>query len=80
VKNTVGLVLEESKFSIPDNWLLFSIPNFCTVRFLSNEYRLQYDFLFPAKTHNEGVHADVIAEDVVESQVQGTRYHKCESS
>ncbi len=28
MKNTVGLVLEESKFSIPDNWLLFSIPKF----------------------------------------------------
>ncbi len=35
VENAVGLVLEESKFSIPDNWLLFSIPNFlyCTFSF-----------------------------------------------
>jgi hypothetical protein len=35
VENTVGLVLEESKFSVPDNWLLFSIPNFlyCTFFF-----------------------------------------------
>ncbi len=73
MKNTVGLVLEESKFSTPDNWLLFSIPNFCTVRFLSNYYRLQYNFLFPAKTHDEGVHADVTTEDVVRRQVQGAR-------
>ena len=29
--------------------------------------------LFPAKTHDEGVHADVIAEDAVKHQVQGTR-------
>ena len=28
---------------------------------------------FPAKTLDKGVHADVIAEDVVNSQVQGTR-------
>ncbi len=28
MKNTVGLGLEASKFSIPDNWLLFGIPNF----------------------------------------------------
>jgi hypothetical protein len=29
--------------------------------------------LFTAKTHDKGVHADVIAEDVVKRQVQGTR-------
>ncbi len=35
MENTVGLVLKESKFSIPNNWLLFSIPNFlyCTFSF-----------------------------------------------
>ena len=29
--------------------------------------------LFPVKTHDEGVHADVYLEDVVKRQVQGTR-------
>jgi hypothetical protein len=30
-------------------------------------------FPVPAKTHDEGVHTDVTAEDVVKRQVQGTR-------
>jgi hypothetical protein len=29
--------------------------------------------LFPVKTHDKGVHADVIMEDVVKRQVQGAR-------
>jgi hypothetical protein len=29
--------------------------------------------LFPTKTHDEGVHADVTMEDVVKRQVQGTK-------
>jgi hypothetical protein len=28
--------------------------------------------LFPVKTHDEGVHAGVVAEDVLKCQVQGT--------
>jgi hypothetical protein len=50
---------------------------------LLNQYNLQYKFplvdgqtgfvLFPAKTCDEGVHTDIIAEDVVKHQVQGMR-------
>ena len=50
---------------------------------LLNQYDSQYKFplvdgqtgfvLFPAKTCDEGVHTDIIAEDVVKHQVQGMR-------
>jgi hypothetical protein len=74
VKNTEGLVLEESKFSISDNWLLLSIPNFLYCTFSFKLVQAAVRFPVPAKTHDEGVHTDVIAEDVVKRQVQGTRY------
>ena len=94
VENTVGLVLEESKYSILDNWVLFSILKFlyCTFSFELVQAAVQFPesvrfavqistvvdeqtgfVLFPAKTHDKGVHADSIAEDVVKRQVQWTR-------
>jgi hypothetical protein len=69
--------------------LLSSIPNFlyCTFSFELVQAAVRFSescticsgggqtgfFLFPAKTHDEGVHADVTTQGVVKRQVQGTR-------